>query len=52
MSHTRRYKHFGRFQKPKLNVMVALNTPEAYASPNALVLTALYASMVEEELNE
>jgi secreted Zn-dependent insulinase-like peptidase len=47
-----RYKHFGRFPKPKLNVMVGLQTPETYASPAALVLTALYASMVQEELNE
>ena len=46
------YKHFGKFEKPKTNVMCKLSTPAAYASPEAAVMTHLFSMVVEEELNE
>ena len=46
------YKHFGKFAKPRTNVMCMLSTPAAYMSPEAAVMTQLFAQIVEEELNE
>jgi len=48
----RRYKHFGRFDKPKANVLCSLKSPEAYESPRSVVLNQLLAKMVDEGLNE
>lgn len=41
------YKLDRVFQRPKMNVIVSINTPLAYASPEGSVLTNLYAKLVE-----
>jgi len=41
-----------KFKMPKLNVMTALNTPLVYSSPDQFVLSQMYASALNEVLNE